>query len=83
MPRSSAWAAGIMRDRIVSVDWQAGRKILAPEELAEILRVDPRTIFRAISHLQEAGYVRVVPGKGTYVLRPDDWPGQRGASRTR
>jgi DNA-binding FadR family transcriptional regulator len=67
-------AAETMRDRIVCGDWPPGRKILSGDELAPILRVDRRAVHRALSHLERIGYVRTVPGRGTYVRPPADWP---------
>ncbi|GAA4609187.1 hypothetical protein GCM10023195_36790 [Actinoallomurus liliacearum] len=67
-------AAETMRDRIVGGDWPPGRKILSGDELAPILRVDRPTVHRALSHLERVGYLRTVPGKGTYVRPPADWP---------
>jgi DNA-binding GntR family transcriptional regulator len=63
-----------MRDRIVSGDWPPGRKILSSDELAPILRVDRWAADRALSHLERIGYLRTIPGKGTYVRPPVDWP---------
>ncbi|MEV0403872.1 GntR family transcriptional regulator [Actinoallomurus sp. NPDC050550] len=67
-------AAETMRDRIVCGDRPSGRKILSGDELAPILRVDRRAVHRALSHLERLGYLRTVPGKGTYVRPPSDWP---------
>ncbi|GAB3987556.1 hypothetical protein GCM10029978_106830 [Actinoallomurus acanthiterrae] len=67
-------AAEVMRDRIVCGDWPPDRKILSGEELAPILQVDERAVHRALSHLERLGYLRTVPGKGTYVRPSADWP---------
>ncbi|MEV5705136.1 GntR family transcriptional regulator [Actinoallomurus sp. NPDC052274] len=67
-------AAETMRDRIVGGDWPPGRKILSGDELAPILRVDRWAVDQALSHLERIGYLRTVPGKGTYVRPPADWP---------
>jgi hypothetical protein len=67
-------AAETMRDRIVGGDWPPGRKILSGDELAPILRIDRRAVHRALAHVERLGYLRTIPGKGTYVRPPSDWP---------
>ena len=72
--RHARMAAEIMRDRIVGGDWPSGRKILSADQLALSFGMDRRPVHRALSDLERAGYLRTIPGKGTYVRAPADWP---------
>jgi hypothetical protein len=65
--------AKIMRERITTGDWPPARKILSQDDLAKIFDVRQQTIREAIAHLRQHGYLRTLPGKGTYVRPPQDW----------
>ncbi|MCO5968605.1 GntR family transcriptional regulator [Actinoallomurus soli] len=58
-----------LRQTVVCGADRDGRLLLAP-----ILRTDRRAVHRALSHLERVGYLGTVPGKGTYVRPPADWP---------
>jgi DNA-binding transcriptional regulator YhcF (GntR family) len=61
-----------MRQCIINGDWPPKRKILSQPELARIFRVRHAVIREAVSHLEQQGYLKVLPSKGTYV-RPEQY----------
>lgn len=65
--------SGAAGARILGGDWRPRHKILSHEELAQVLGVGPRTVRLAVADLRRRGYLRTVPGRGTYVL-PEEWP---------
>jgi transposase len=65
--------AEIMRERIVSGDWEPNRKILSRGDLAKIFDVREQTIREAVAHLRQRGYLLTLPNKGTYVRPRQDW----------
>jgi Fic family protein len=62
-----------IRQRIVTGDWKPRHKILAYHELAQVLGVGELTVKRALAELQQRGYVRTLPHKGTYVRPRQFW----------
>jgi transposase len=72
--RRQVAVAETMRARIVGGDWKPRHKVLSPEELAAIFGVGPQTVRLAIADLRRRGYLRSVPGRGIYVLPPEEWP---------
>ena len=56
-----------LAERIVNGDYGEGQKISGRSTLAGLYNVSPETVRRALSLLQEAGVVMVVPGKGVLV----------------
>jgi transposase-like protein len=63
----------IIRQRIVTGDWQPRRKILNNHQLGQILGVGPQTVEGVIADLRDQGYIRTL-AKGNYVRPPEDWP---------
>ena len=56
-----------LAERISNGDYKEGQKISGRSTLAGLYNVSPETVRRALSLLQEAGVVMVVPGKGVLV----------------
>lgn len=54
-------------ERVKEGDYKEGQKISGRSTLAGLYNVSPETIRRALSLLQEAGVVKVVPGAGVLV----------------
>ncbi|HPU35505.1 MAG TPA: GntR family transcriptional regulator [Bacillota bacterium] len=54
-------------ERIKQGEYKEGQKISGRSTLAGLYNVSPETIRRALSLLQEAGVVKVVPGAGVLV----------------
>ncbi len=54
-------------ERINQGEYKEGQKISGRSTLAGLYNVSPETIRRALSLLQEAGVVKVVPGAGVLV----------------
>jgi DNA-binding FadR family transcriptional regulator len=65
--------AETMRERIVTGDWQPGRKIVPQQDLAKIFDVRHQIIREAIAHLRQRGYLLTVSNRGTYVRPPQGW----------
>jgi len=53
-----------MAERVTNGAYKEGQKISGRSTLAGLYNVSPETIRRALSLLQEAGVVKVVPGTG-------------------
>ena len=53
-----------MAERVTNGAYKEGQKISGRSTLAGLYNVSPETIRRALSLLQEAGVVKVVPGAG-------------------
>lgn len=71
--------AEAIRDRITAGEWKPGEKIPSQVELAETFGVSTQTVSAAVSHLREHGYLRVLPGRGTYVRLERYWGQQEEA----
>jgi len=54
-------------ERIIHGDYREGQKISGRSTLAGLYNVSPETVRRALSLLQEAGVVKVIPGTGVFV----------------
>jgi len=54
-------------DRILSVKWPAGEKIISIRELAVHLAVNPNTVMRAYEYLQQQGVIFNKRGIGYFV----------------
>lgn len=67
--------AAVMRERIVTGDWPPNRKILGEQDMARIFDVGVYAVRGAIADLRRGGYLRTVPGKGTYTRPRSDWCG--------
>lgn len=65
--------AETMRRRIIEGDWPPNCKILSQLELAQIFHVGHAVIRQAIAHLEQQGYLKVLPSKGTYVRPKQYW----------
>jgi GntR family transcriptional regulator len=65
--------AETIRQRIIEGDWPPNRKILSQPDLARIFGVGHAVIRNAVSHLEQQGYLKVVPSKGTYVRPEAHW----------
>jgi GntR family transcriptional regulator len=57
--------------RIESGEWKAGTRLPSEPALAEAYEVNRDTIRKAARKLQADGIVKVVKGKGTFVLPSD------------
>ncbi|NPV72793.1 MAG: GntR family transcriptional regulator [Pelotomaculum sp.] len=56
-----------LAERIAQGEYKEGQKISGRSTLAGLYNVSPETIRRALSLLQEAEVVKVVPGAGVFV----------------
>ncbi|MCL6635388.1 MAG: GntR family transcriptional regulator [Peptococcaceae bacterium] len=54
-------------ERVAHGEYREGQKISGRSTLAGLYNVSPETVRRALSLLQEAGVVKVVPGAGVFV----------------
>jgi DNA-binding GntR family transcriptional regulator len=54
-------------ERVLKGDYIEGQKISGRSTLSGLYNVSPETVRRALTLLQEAGVVRVMPGAGVYV----------------
>jgi DNA-binding GntR family transcriptional regulator len=59
--------ARILRDRIGSGEYPAGRKIPPLIELQEEFQLSSMTVRRAVRELADEGLLLRVPGRGTFV----------------
>jgi DNA-binding GntR family transcriptional regulator len=59
--------AAIVRERITSGEYPAGRRIPALIELTAESGLSPKTVQRALRVLEEEGLVVTVPSRGTFV----------------
>lgn len=64
--------AGILRERIADGTYPAGRKIPPILDLQEEFGLSSMTVRRAVGVLAEEELLVVVPGRGTFVARPQD-----------
>jgi len=48
--------------------WKLGDKLPSVRDAASDLGVNPNTVSRAYSHLEENGYIKAVPKKGAFVI---------------
>ncbi len=56
-----------LAERVTDGDYKEGQKISGRSTLAGLYNVSPETVRRALSLLQEAGVVKVLPGVGVLV----------------
>jgi DNA-binding GntR family transcriptional regulator len=64
----------IIRDRIMSGEYQPGRRIPSQSEMADELGVPSRAVGLAIADLRASGYLSTLPHKGSYTRPPECWP---------
>ncbi len=57
--------------RILAGEWGEGDRLPSETDLAEWYGVARMTVRRAHEELTQRKLVRVVPGKGTFVVRPE------------
>ena len=62
--------AAILRARIASGEYAAGRKIPPLLDLQEEFGLSSMTVRRAVKELADEGLLLRVPGRGTFVRRP-------------
>lgn len=60
------------RQLILSGALPADYKMPSVRELATTLTINPNTIQRSYRELEAEGYICTVPGKGSFVRRPDE-----------
>ena len=60
--------ASQLRQRIESGEYAAGAKLPSIQEIVAETGLSPMTIRRAFRVLADAGIVRIVPGRGTFVV---------------
>jgi len=63
--------ARILRGRIASGEYPAGRKIPPLIELQEEFGLSSMTVRRAVGVLADEGLLVKVPGRGTFVRQPE------------
>ena len=63
-----AQLARLMRERIASGEWPPGTRLPSEPDLASQYEVNRDTVRHAIRELVAEGTLRVVRGKGTFVL---------------
>jgi GntR family transcriptional regulator len=73
LPPSRQIAAWLLA-RIESGDLQPGQPVPSEKELTDMFGVARTTARRAVAWLREEGAIRTVPGRGSYVTRPDERP---------
>lgn len=61
----------ILRQEIVSGQWKPGDRLPGEHELAARFDVAYMTVRQAVSHMVEAGLLRRLRGKGTFVIEQD------------
>lgn len=61
----------ILRDRIADGTYPAGKKIPPVLDLQAEFGLSSMTVRRAVAVLAEEGLLVRVPGRGTYVTRPE------------
>ena len=66
--------ADIIRGRIESSKYEPGSMIPSIERIRQETGLSVMTIRKGIRILADEGWVRLVPGKGTYVNPPELWP---------
>ncbi len=64
--------AETLRQEVVTRQWEPGERLPGEHELAERFDVAYMTVRQAVGHLVEAGVLRKVRGKGTFVCTPED-----------
>jgi GntR family transcriptional regulator len=64
--------AAILRARIEAGEYPAGRKIPPLIDLQGEFGLSSMTVRRAVAMLADEGLLRRVPGRGTYVTRPEE-----------
>ena len=64
--------AGILRERIRTGEYAAGGKIPALIALQEEFGLSSMTVRRAVAVLADEGLLVRVPGRGTFVTRPEE-----------
>jgi DNA-binding GntR family transcriptional regulator len=74
MSSSKQQVVQIIRDRIMSGEYQPGRRIPSQSEMADELGVPSRVVGLAIADLRESGYLSTLPHKGSYTRPPECWP---------
>ena len=60
--------AAIIRERIKSGEYAPGSKLPTIVEITGETGLTPMTIRRAMALLSDEGLVRIVPGRGTFVM---------------
>lgn len=60
-----------LREAIYRGELKIGERLPAERELAELMAVSRSSVRKAITRLQEMGYVENRPGQGTYVRLPE------------
>jgi hypothetical protein len=71
-----AWAsiAATLRDQILSGERRPGSRLPGHLPLAEEMNSNAATVYRALKHLREQGYVRAIKGRGTFITDQSTWP---------
>jgi DNA-binding GntR family transcriptional regulator len=58
-------------ERVLNGDYREGQRVSGRSTLSGLYNVSPETVRRALTLLQEAGVVRVLPGAGVQVSSVD------------
>jgi len=58
-------------ERVLNGDYREGQKVSGRSTLSGLYNVSPETVRRALTLLQEAGVVKVLPGAGVQVRSVD------------
>ena len=66
--------ADILRGRIAGGKYPPGTPVPSIERIRQETGVSVMTIRKGIGVLAAEGWVRIVPGKGTFVTPPEQWP---------
>ncbi len=66
--------ADIIRGRIESGQYPPGSSIPSIERIRQETGLSVMTIRKGIRIVADEGWVRLVPGKGTFVNPPEMWP---------
>lgn len=61
--------AGILRERITSGEYEAGRRLPSIQDIVAETGLSPMTIRRAFKVLAVEGLVRIVPGRGAFAAQ--------------
>ena len=64
-------ASNYMREKIYNREWDVDEKIPTEFELTDILGMSRGTVKRAIKSLVDEGLLVQIPGRGTFVTRPN------------
>lgn len=66
--------AQIVRARILSGEYQPGKRAPSLAELIDESGLNMTTVQRAMHLLRDEGYLIIRPGRGTFVAAREDWP---------